>query len=202
MDKLMRNFMPLLLLGSFAVGQEAPRRPMTTDDALNLINPGDVLMSPDGQWVFFSKSELDWPKNKRKSTYYMIRADGGEEFQYVGEQGGSSFQFSPDGKYLSFLREVEKEKQIFIMRTSGGEAVQLTKHKNAVSSYKWSVDSGSIFFLAAEARSKEEEKKYKDGEDAIFVDEGPIGQEEGRWNNLWSIDLTSKGPGSGPGVGA
>ena len=40
---------------------------MTVDDALNMVRLADVLMSPDGSWVFFSKSELDWDKNKRKT---------------------------------------------------------------------------------------------------------------------------------------
>lgn len=182
----------LVLLGGAGLAQEAQRRPMTVDDGLDLVDVGDAILAPDGHWVFFSKSELDWPKNKRKTTYYMIPATGGEAVQYIGEAGGSSFKFSPHGKYLSFLRPVEKENQIFLMHTTGGEAVQLTKHKNAVGSYEWSPDSKRIFFLASEPRSKEEEKKYKDGEDAVFVDEGPNGQEEGSWRNLWVFDLEKK----------
>ena len=168
------------------------KRPMTVDDGLNMVRVGNAIMSPDGKWVLFSKSELDWPKNKRKVTYYMIPAEGGEEFQYIGEAGGSSFRFSPDGKYLAFLRTKDKKRQIFIMRTSGGEAIQLTKHKTSIITFKWSPDCTKIFFLAPDARRKEEEKKYKAGYDALFVDEGPNGQVEGHWQNLWMIDLKSK----------
>jgi dipeptidyl aminopeptidase/acylaminoacyl peptidase len=89
--------------------QEVEKRAMTVDDALNMVRVGDVLISPDGEWVFFSKSELDWKNNKRKSTYYRIPATGGEAHQYVGEAGGSAFQFSPKGTYLSFLRAGEAE---------------------------------------------------------------------------------------------
>jgi len=93
--------------------QDGNLRPMTVDDALNMIRLGNVQMSPDGKWVFFSKSELDWEKNKRRTKYFMIPASGGEAVQYIGDAGGSSFQFSPDGKYLSFKRTVEKNSQIF-----------------------------------------------------------------------------------------
>ncbi|MBU1338790.1 MAG: hypothetical protein KKD56_06965 [Acidobacteria bacterium] len=97
----------------------AEKRPMTVDDALNMIGIGNVMISPDGQWVFYSRSELEWDKNKRKSTYFLIPAKGGESFRYIGEEGGSSFQFSPDGTFLALKRTVDKKSQIFLMRTVG-----------------------------------------------------------------------------------
>ena len=90
---------------------------MTTDDVLNMASIGSALMSPDGHWVFYSKSELDWAKNNRKTKYYMISSEGGEPFQYIGEAGGSSFQFSPDGKYFTFKRSVEKFSQSKMVHT-------------------------------------------------------------------------------------
>ncbi len=174
------------------LAEEKQRRPMTTDDSLNIVSISSVLLSPDGEWVFFSKSELDWEKNKRKTKYYKISAQGGEDFQFIGEAGGSSFQFSTDGKFLSFKRTVEKVSQIFLMPTWGGEGVQYTKHKNSVGSYKWSPDSKKIFFIAKKQRSKEEEKKYKAGEDVILVDEGPNGQIAAQWQNFWVFDIETK----------
>lgn len=183
----------IILLSLWLVGTAlADKRPMTTDDALNMVNVGNALISPDGNWVFFSKSELNWEKNKRDTKYYMVSASGGEAFQYIGEAGGSSFQFSPDGKFLSLKRTVEKKSQIFLMPTSGGEAVQLTEHKESVGSYLWSPDGTKIFFTANKALSKEEEKKIKDGEDIIFVDEAPNGQNAGRWRHLFVCDVKSK----------
>lgn len=162
---------------------------MNTDDALDMVRVGNALMSPDGEWVFFSKSELEWEKNKRESTYYLVSAEGGEPFKFIGEAGGSSFQFSPRGTYLSFTRSVKDTAQLFLMRTSGGEGVQLTKHGTPIGSYRWSDDESKIFFVANEPRSKDEAKARKAGDDAIFVDEGPNGQREGRWNNLWVFDV-------------
>jgi dipeptidyl aminopeptidase/acylaminoacyl peptidase len=192
MRKITIALLLLLSLNGFLLADEKTQRPMTVDDALNMVRVGDVLISPDGQWVFFSKSELDWKENKRKSKYFMVPADGGKAFQYIGEDGGNSFQFSPDGKYLSFRRPVDKKNQIFLMRTSGGEAVQMTKHKSSIGSYRWAPDSSKIFFIAAQARSEEEEKEYKTGSDVIFVDEGPHGQREGQWRHLWMFDITEQ----------
>ncbi len=170
-------------VGGAAVAQEqeqeqeaAGPRPMTVDDALDMVNVGGALMSPDGEWVFFSKSELKWDDNERETTYHMIPAAGGEAFQYIGEEGGSSFRFSPDGKYLSFTRPVDDENQIFWLRTAGGEATQLTEHETSVGRYAWSDDSTKIFFSATDKRPEDEEEGLENGDDAIFVDEGPNGQ--------------------------
>ncbi|KPJ90928.1 MAG: hypothetical protein AMS18_09710 [Gemmatimonas sp. SG8_17] len=182
----------LFCVASSVYAQDSVPRALTTDDGLNMVGLSGALMSPDGQWVLYSKSELDWGENERKSTYYMVPADGGQPFQYIGDAGGSSFAFSPDGKHLSFRRSVDEKQQLFLMRTTGGEAVQLTKHETSVGSYVWSGDSRAIFFVATEPRSKEEEKRHEDGYDAIFVDEGPNGQQQGSWNNLWRFELESK----------
>ncbi len=163
MKKVVCFSLLFLSIITFALAQEKAKRPMTTDDGLNMIRVREALMSPDGQRVFYSQSELDWKdKSKRqKTTYYMVSAAGGEAFQYIGDAGGSSFQFSPDGKYFSFKRAVEKKQQLFLMRTKGGEAVQLTKHKSSIGSYKWSQDERTIFFVASKSKSKEEKKNTK-----------------------------------------
>ncbi len=172
--------------------QEASRRPLTVDDAMNMVRLGNVLMSPDGETVFYSASELDWDNNRRRTKYFMISADGGEAVEYIGDGGGSSFQFSPDGMYLSFKRTVDKNSQIFLMSLSGGEAMQLTHHNNSINSYKWSGDASKIFFTAQEPLSEEEQKEHDLGDDAVFMFEGANGREEGRWRNLWAFDISSK----------
>ena len=180
----------MLLLAVPAAAQE--RRAMTTDDGLDMIRVGGATISPDGSWVLFSKSELDWGENERKTTWWRVPTGGGEPYRFIGEEGGSGFQFLPDGSMLSFTRSVDEKSQLFLMRTDGGEAQKLSKHKTSVGSYRWSQDGSKIFFVAAEPRSEEEEKARKDGDDAIFVDEGPSGQRAGTWNNFWVIDVASK----------
>ncbi len=192
MKKLCFHFFLILLIIIPIYAQEVDLRPMTVDDALNMVRLGNAQMSPDGEWVFFSKSELDWEKNKRNKRYFMIPASGGKAVQYIGDSGGSSFQFSPDGKYLSFRRTVDKNSQVFMMSLKGGEAFQLTHHKNSVESYKWSPDASKIFFTADEPMGKEEKKEYDLGDDAVFIFEGPNGREQAHWRNLWIFNISTK----------
>jgi len=181
--------LPLFLAANVAL---AAKRPMTVDDQLNIVKVGDVRISPNGKQIFYSKTELVWEENDYKSSYYMASAKDGKATQYIGEAGGQDFQFSPDGQYLAMMREVDEAPQIFVMPTSGGEAVQLTHHRGAINSYKWTPDASTIIFIADEPRSEEEEKEHKLGADPVFVDEAPNGKEEERFSNLWSFDLKTK----------
>ncbi len=205
----MRRALPVLLitllvLGAVAGVQAAPLgqqeqaaepqgpRPMTVDDALDMVSVGGALMSPDGEWVLFSKTELDWDENERNTKWYLIPSSGGDEFEYIGEEGGSSFQFSPDGKYLALTRSVDDKRQIFWMRTAGGEATQLTEHETSVGRYQWSDDSTKIFFSATDKRPEDEGTMVDEDEDVIFVDEGPNGQNRSYWSNLWMFDIETR----------
>lgn len=188
MKRSLSSIVILLFLGSlFAQGQG--KRPMTVDDALNLVRVSNAVMSPDGRWILYSKSVLDWAKNKQKTSIYRISASGGEAYRYIGEEGGRSFRFSPDGTLLAFLRTKDKKAQIFILHTAGGEAVSLTDHETSVSRFEWAPDGRSLYFLADDAKSKEEKKQEKDGYDAYAVDEGPNGQTPGSWRNLWNVNV-------------
>lgn len=164
---------------------------MTTDDGLDMVQVGGATISPDGSWVLFSKSELNWEENERETTWWRVSAEGGEPYRYIGEEGGGNFQFSPDGSKLAFTRSVDDESQLFLLPTTGGEAVQLSEHETSIGSYAWSEDGSKIFFVATEPRTEEEEKAREAGYDAIFVDEGPNGQQDGNWNNLWLIEVES-----------
>lgn len=190
--KLAKIWLILIMTGILAGTADAQKRAMTTDDILNMTQLGSSLISPDGEFVIFGKSELDWDENKRETTYYHIPADSGRSYQYLGEEGGSDLKFSPDGNYLSLKRTVDEKSQIFLMSTSGGEAIKLTDHASSVDSYEWGQESQTIYFKAERPKSDEEKKTYEAGYDHFMVDEPPHGQREGAWHELWEIDINSR----------
>jgi len=188
----------MALVGSFSATAAAPQgaaqaaaRPMTVDDVLRLVRLGDVLISPDGTQVFYSVSELDWEANKRLKHYFMVPFAGGEARRFIGEKGGRSFRFSPDGDYLTFLRSVDDEAQVFGLPTAGGEARQLTRHEGGIGSYRWAPAGGAIFFSAEETRSDDEQREHDLGLDPVFVDEAPNGKHEASFRNLWVHDVAA-----------
>ncbi len=187
----------LLIALSTAPAQE-PNRVMTVDDALDMIQVSNPQISPDGSWVLYSRSELKWKDNKRESRFFMISADGGEPFQFLSGDNDSAPAWSPDSKTLAFVSSRGTTgpdgagRQIYLIRSNGGEAVKLTDHKDGLSSFRWSEDGKSLLFLANEIRSQDQKGAEKGGDDAIAVDEGPNGQGRGQWNELWIFDVASK----------
>ncbi len=213
------GFLGVLLASVFVlpVSAQDDRRPMTVDDAMDMVQVGSPLMSPDGAWVLYSRRTLNWKDNEYETEYWRVHAEGGEAYRYIGEDGGSAFQFSPDGTYLTFRRAVgggsggggsggggsgggngsatggsNRVQQIFLMRTAGGEAVQLTKHETSIAQYRWAKDGSAIFFSATDKKPEDVEQEEKDGADAIFVDEGPNGQTTSYWSNVWVFDMATK----------
>ena len=120
MKKTQIFFAMMLFLSLTVLGQEAARRPMTTDDALNMVQLGDALISPDGERVFFSKSELNWEKNKRDMKFYMISSRGGEAYRYIGDEGGDSFQFFPRWKLFVVCAEHRRLRSNFYHENKWG----------------------------------------------------------------------------------
>ncbi len=186
----------LLISALILCGSSYAQESFTIDDALRMDNVGDVKIMPDGSSVFYSISSLDWSKNERTKRYFLASADGSSVREYISKAGGESFSFSPDGKSLAFLREVEsdgdsdeQEMQLFIMPINGGEAIQVSEHPGKIVDYKWSPNVETIFFVAEEVYDEETEKEIKLGADPVFVDEAPNGKERARFSNIWELDL-------------
>jgi dipeptidyl aminopeptidase/acylaminoacyl peptidase len=167
------------------------KRPMTVDDLLDMVRIDDVVMTPDGSRVFYTERRLDWETNTYKKTLFMIPAGGGNAIPFVREDGGESFRISPDGKFLSMLREIKDQPQIFLMPLDGGEAWQLTRHQGEISDYRWAGNE-NIVFVSEEPMGEEEKKEFELGHDPIYVNEGPNGKNHSRWTYLWRIAIESK----------
>jgi dipeptidyl aminopeptidase/acylaminoacyl peptidase len=188
-----------LLVASTAVAQE--RRAPTLDDLLNLVQVSGAEISPDGSQVIYTRSEIKkWSDNKRVATIWIANADGSDHRQLLGSDKDRSPAWSPDGKYVAFVSTRDQADnardaagaQLWLLRMSGGEATKLSDLKAAVRSFKWADDSSRIFFTAEEALSDAEKEARKNGDDAIFVDEGPNGQGRGSFSNLWVITIADK----------
>lgn len=141
------------------------KRKLKPDDAYRLKSIANPQVSPDGKWVLYSVATPDSAKNKKQSDLFITSWDGKETIQLTySEEGESNAQFSPDGKYISFLssKKVDSTEntQLWLMDRRGGEAKQFTKVKQDLEGYEWSPD-GTKVVLVMKDEDPEEKKKPK-----------------------------------------
>ena len=171
----------VLLFASLAAAQT----PLTPALTLRIRNLSNLRFSPDGKLVALEVREPVQGANAN-SHVWVLKVQTGELRQWTSSaKSETNPQWSPDGRYLSFLSNRDENRQIYWMRADGGEAERLTEAKNTVQSFQWSPDSKQIAFLAGEPKTAEEEKREKDKADMRVVDR------DDKPGRLWVLDVES-----------
>lgn len=127
--------------------QTTTKRPIAPSDVYRLSSISSPKVSPDGAWVAYVLSSVDTAKNRRNADIWMISWDGQQSIQLTSSPDGESQpQWSPDGKYLSFVsaRQGATAAQIWLLDRRGGEGKQLTTLKGDLQEYLWSPDGKKI----------------------------------------------------------
>ncbi len=124
----------------------AQKRAFTIEDFYRIRNAGDLALSGDGKRVAFTVTTTDLPRGKRTIRVWMAGADGTDPHEVTSGDNDSSPAFSPDGRWLSFIRTKDSQSNLYLLPLAGGEPRQLTKMSTGVSDPVWSPDSKRIAF--------------------------------------------------------
>lgn len=184
----------------FAFGLWAEeKRAVTPEDLVDIRGVSDVQLSPDGKRVAFVVTEPAHPKKPEKprdANIWLVPSDGSEPPRpfAASAKRDISPRWSPDSRYLAFLsnrgepigEEKEAKNQIYLLRTDGGEAEQLTRVKGGVESFEWSPDGTLIAFTVKDPLTEEELQKQKQRDDAIHVDH------DYKYTRLWVVRLSDR----------
>jgi dipeptidyl aminopeptidase/acylaminoacyl peptidase len=189
----MRKLLVVALIVATGTLSAQTRKPATFDDVLNVKAVQNATVSPDGAQVLYTVAQWEQEQDRmeRRTRVWKVATSGNAPARQItfGERGDTQPQWSPDGKFISFVSSrgaAEAKSQIYVMHADGGEASKLTDAKENISSYSWSPDSTRIVYVSTDPRSSEEEAAIKKRDDER-VFEGDF-----RYQHAWVIDVATK----------
>jgi dipeptidyl aminopeptidase/acylaminoacyl peptidase len=175
-----------LSFAALIANAQTPKR-MTFDDVIALKSVTDPQLSPDGKWIAYVVSHADMTADASDPDIYLVASSGGTPVRLTtSKKADTSPRWSPDGKWIAFISARDDRPQIYLISPSGGEAEALTSSKSGISSFVWSPDGRRIAFTAQRDLTADEEKKQKEKDDAVVIDQ------QWRFTQISTIDLASK----------
>jgi dipeptidyl aminopeptidase/acylaminoacyl peptidase len=158
----------LALIGAASTGLAGPpqaeKRLLAVDDIFNIKQVSDPRISPDGEWVAFTVSQMDAAKDGSDTDVWMAPIGGGEALRLTtSDESESSPRWSPDGRWLAFLSGRDGNRtQVWLLPRAGGEGRRLTSFSSGVSSMAWSPDGRRLALVVRDPKEDEDH----DGDDA------------------------------------
>jgi dipeptidyl aminopeptidase/acylaminoacyl peptidase len=123
------------------------RRPLEAFDWYRVLTVSDPTVSPDGAWVAYIVTRNDRAEDAPRSALWMVSWDGRERLALTNFAAGTRApRFSPDGRYLSFLRTATggEHTQLLLLDRRGGEPRVVYETKDDLGAYAWSPDGGHL----------------------------------------------------------
>jgi dipeptidyl aminopeptidase/acylaminoacyl peptidase len=164
-------YLAVFLAGSASAFAE--KRAITEKDLFDFVWIGDPQVSPDGSRVAFVRVTVNDKKEGYNTSIWTVPLEGGEEpHQLTKGDHDSVPRWSPDGKFLLFLRATEKNgkpdpPQLALLPIAGGDSFVFTDLPKGAANPGWAPDGKTIAFTSdtnAEDLAKQEKKKAKEEE--------------------------------------
>ncbi len=150
----MRQFFIVLSLISYTCLVTAQvKEGIKVTDMYQIRTAANITLTGDGNKAAFSLMSIEQDTGKWEYKYntqiWSIATDGSKPRQLTfSKEGASQPKYSPDGKQLAFVRNVDGKQQVFLLGSEGGEAFQCTKSKYGAYNPVWSKDGKYLLFSA------------------------------------------------------
>jgi dipeptidyl aminopeptidase/acylaminoacyl peptidase len=140
----------LLLVLPVAAAEGGRRRAMKVEDLFRFKRVGDPQVSPDGKYVAYTVTSVDFDANKTSTAIWLAPVARGEPRQLTNSGKRDKHpRWSPDGKRILFESNRGGTDQLWVISLAGGEARQLTTISSGASGGIWSPDGKHIAFVSS-----------------------------------------------------
>jgi dipeptidyl aminopeptidase/acylaminoacyl peptidase len=123
---------------------------MLPADLALLRTPSAPSLSPDGRLVVVAVGRIDLDANTYRGDLWVTPTDGSAPpRRFTGGKRDGRPRFSPDGRWIAFLRAGDEDKpQLHVMPADGGEPRRVCEHPLGAEAFAWSPDSTRIAYVA------------------------------------------------------
>ncbi|NVK21630.1 MAG: S9 family peptidase [Kangiellaceae bacterium] len=150
---------------------------MTLEDIAKVKSVRSINISPNGQWVAFTKSKPRTPYKDEDGTAWSelyVMPLGGEPKPFItGKVSIAGVSWSSDSKsiYYTAKRGDDKKPALYAIPVDGGESQQVLTFKSGIGAYSINAKGDKVVFLAGEEKPKHIEKLSKKGFKAKVYEE-------------------------------
>ena len=146
-----RLWLVLITITLFVAPALAQKRNITEKDLFNFVWAGDTQISPDASRVAFVRVTVNDKKDGYNTAIWSVAPATGETRQLTSGPRDTTPRWSPDGKFLVFVRVPEKDgrpepPQLFMLPMAGGDSFQFTTVTRGAGAPQWSPDGKMIAF--------------------------------------------------------
>src|SRR5438270_4437249 len=181
----MKRFaLAVVLITSFAHAER-----WQVNDRMKLINLADPQISPDGKSIVLIVSHANTKDDRWDGDLVLVDVASGDQRTLTYERRGvASPRWSPDGRQIAFLANVDQKRQLWLMPTSGGDARRITDAPRGVQQFAWSPDGTQIAYVTADEPLPNEDKNnrsFEIGDDDFLTITAPTP------SHIWIVDAMS-----------
>ncbi len=151
------------------------QEPLSAANLLSLKSASIVQLHPDGNHLIYKEYTPRTPNEAPGASHvsYLLLDLKTKQSSPVfhDPKDMTAPQWSPDGKYIAFLKRVNKHRQIFVKPFSGGEALQVSHAPNGVNQYQWNPTGKGFAYISTEAYTEKELELKRRGYHFIHFEE-------------------------------